>query len=747
MLTRGSNLGSHSCKIGQSDGFVGVPVFRSAAGVPIRSGKLGDNIVRLGRMAGFEYNATPYSLRRAYANVLYANVSAEDRRFLMGHKTNSDIYSHYHSAISTVNVQEVFRGVRAGNATEMHGLSLNRIQQMPQQISKEGWQRVQQDREIAEEVLETTQTTSTLQNLYGSLSAAVRACDPRIEALVEATARLKNRRRVLMRTIYLEEYRMAFAGHQPQQFPNPPSESESMSGHDTLEDAHIQALGGAPGEEAVLSLDGRHMMDAVDARGGREDKGAKSRPNHYLEPQPMSVDDVAAEDASGWILEVAREEEAVLSLDDRDIIDTADSYGNDHDAAADDQGSWMADDDFELNGQSSIDLSHDLSDGSESVRRHKINDGSAIPKNMSITRFREAVNVGGYTDAALANLMVEVFSAAHKSGRFIPGEEPRLGTYTCRFSGVDLSTNQHAPEAAHSAHAKALNQVAREAFERHLLPLDVPCSYYAQGPLKLTNPKLCGFDSFTTRRDQIRHVFAHTLALHKKYYAAGNIPRGEWHCYYDVCAILTTPTTSTILSTRSFFASEKDYLHHVYYEHRLSPLSLEPISWCGICERFIESEQFGAGKDDHFATHWREAWTLVEDHGYSGQFDNGRRTIPSFCPFCLHNEKLSPADRISATMNQVTRSSSADHVATHIDALDSFSKSLCPCFPTTCRYQQEMLPRELESHLSSIHGIMMPKITRKQQRESKKNARALTEISGNVLWESGSAIASKKIKK
>lgn len=174
MLTQGSNLGVHSCKIRQSDGFVGVPVFRSAVGVPLRSGKLGENIVGLGRMAGFEYNATPYALRRAYANVLYANVSAEDRRFLMGHKTNSDIYSHYHSAVSTVNVQEIFRGIRAGNATEMHGLSLNRIQQMPQNISKEGWQRVQRDPEIAKEVLETSSTSPDGHHLPGRISHGIR---------------------------------------------------------------------------------------------------------------------------------------------------------------------------------------------------------------------------------------------------------------------------------------------------------------------------------------------------------------------------------------------------------------------------------------------------------------------------------------------------------------------------------------------------------------------------------------------
>ncbi len=42
------------------------------------SSKQPSYIIGLFRLAGFEYNATPYSLRRGYANVLYANVSAED---------------------------------------------------------------------------------------------------------------------------------------------------------------------------------------------------------------------------------------------------------------------------------------------------------------------------------------------------------------------------------------------------------------------------------------------------------------------------------------------------------------------------------------------------------------------------------------------------------------------------------------------------------------------------------------------
>jgi len=452
----------------------------------------------------------------------------------MGHKTNSDIYSHYHSAVSAVNVQEIFRGIRAGNTAEMHGLSLNRIQQLPQSISEDGWLRVQQDPEIVETGLESSQIKSELYDLYGSISAAVRACDSRIESLIAVTARLKNRRRALMGAIYQEEYRMAFTGQHPCQPTVQDPEFESMSTDTTLVDAH------------------------------------------------------------DWMLEVTRNEEVVRSLDDHDIIDAVDSYGPEGDHEARDEGPSMIDNEFEANGDSLTSSSGHLSEGSEAIRLHNVNDGNSIPKNMSIARFRMAVSSGGYTDAALSDLIVEVFSAAHKSGKFIPGEEPLLGTYMCRFSGTDLSSNYHAPEAAHSAHAKEVNKIAKEAFESYLLPLESPCSYHAQGPLKLVNPKLCGHSSFKTRRNQIKHVFQHTLVLHQKYYAAGNIPLGEWHCYYDGCAILTTPATSNtldppivILSTRSIFSSERDYLRHVYNRHRLSPLSVDVVSWCGICEQFL----------------------------------------------------------------------------------------------------------------------------------------------------------------
>jgi len=113
---------------------------------------------------------------------------------------------------------------------------------------------------------------------------------------------------------------------------------------------------------------------------------------------------------------------------------------------------------------------------------------------------------------------------------------------------------------------------------------------------------------------------------------------------------------------------------------------------------------------------------------YAGQFNNGRRTIPSFCPFCLYNENLSFTERISATMSQVTRSNNSNHIAVHIDVPDFPSTCMCPCFSITCTYQQETIPQELANHLTNVHGIVVPKTTRKEQREAQKKARALGEI-------------------
>jgi hypothetical protein len=211
--------------------------------------------------------------------MLYLRASAEDRKFLMGHKTNSEIYSNYHSAISTVHVRELFRDVRAINNAEMVGLSLNRIQHLPQTISLEGRQRIEQDPEVIQYSLETSQICASLSELYGSIAAAVRSCNQRVPDLLAATARLKNRRRVLLRRVYREEYRKLFTDHGRPQVPTP---STPM------------------------------MMI-----------------NHHPRPDPIHFDDTAAEDGRDWLLNLEQEEESAQELGDYQTIVSEEPYVSD----------------------------------------------------------------------------------------------------------------------------------------------------------------------------------------------------------------------------------------------------------------------------------------------------------------------------------------------------------------------------------------------------------------------------------
>jgi hypothetical protein len=135
----------------------------------------------------------------------------------------------------------------------------------------------------------------------------------------------------------------------------------------------------------------------------------------------------------------------------------------------------------------------------DTIRLHNINNGSARPKNITITRVREAMSSGGLTNTALSDIIVEVFFITYKTRKYILGEESLLGTSICRFSGIDLLSDYHLPETTHFAHIVVIQCAIKESFEKHLLPLNVPYIYYSQGLTKKQNPKLYGWARSKTR--------------------------------------------------------------------------------------------------------------------------------------------------------------------------------------------------------------------------------------------------------
>jgi hypothetical protein len=105
---------------------------------------------RLGRAAGLELRLTAFCLRRGVTYTLATKTSDENRRFLMGHKTASRIYSEYASKIATVDLGAFFRNQEPRSLGPMIGMSLNRRDDAPQSISDAGLARCRQGPEFVE---------------------------------------------------------------------------------------------------------------------------------------------------------------------------------------------------------------------------------------------------------------------------------------------------------------------------------------------------------------------------------------------------------------------------------------------------------------------------------------------------------------------------------------------------------------------------------------------------------------------
>jgi hypothetical protein len=116
-------------------------------------------IKRLGRAAGLEDRLTAYALRRGVAYTLATKTSKENRRFLMGHKTASRIYSEYASKIATVDLGAFYRNQEPRSLAPMIGMLLNRRDDAPQSISDAG---------LAHTVGNTQSSLSSTQNTYAS---------------------------------------------------------------------------------------------------------------------------------------------------------------------------------------------------------------------------------------------------------------------------------------------------------------------------------------------------------------------------------------------------------------------------------------------------------------------------------------------------------------------------------------------------------------------------------------------------
>jgi hypothetical protein len=65
---------------------------------------------RLRYACHFQNRLTGYAWRRSVAYLLDSETTQENRKFLMGHRSDSKVFSSYQSKVSGVDLQALFRG-------------------------------------------------------------------------------------------------------------------------------------------------------------------------------------------------------------------------------------------------------------------------------------------------------------------------------------------------------------------------------------------------------------------------------------------------------------------------------------------------------------------------------------------------------------------------------------------------------------------------------------------------------------
>ena len=164
---------------------------------------------RLGRAAGLEDRLTVYCLRRGVAFTLALKTSADDRRFLMGHKTASKIYSEYASKVATVDLAALYRDHDPRSVKQMSSMLLNSCTEA-QSISNEGRATAKLDpkylslQSIADELREAIVLR------HGSLAAAARSSDRELARYKASFSKASHAFEAACARIYRQEYAQFF---------------------------------------------------------------------------------------------------------------------------------------------------------------------------------------------------------------------------------------------------------------------------------------------------------------------------------------------------------------------------------------------------------------------------------------------------------------------------------------------------------------------------------------------------------
>lgn len=667
-------------------------------------GHMTSALKQLGVYAGLQGRLVGYCLRRGVANKLEAEVSDENRRFLMGHRTNSTIFSAYHSRISTVDSVRTLRDMpEEEKVSRNSSILLNRVDGAPRELSDAGMAAVYADTDLRELEARVKALREEILARHPSLVSASRTQEP----LFDEYRKVESERRKLLQRLrryeFQREYAAAFQDVRPQTVTNP-------------EEVEINEM-----QELSPALGAEDTPDPVDAAGPSEiEEVDQTLDWSVIDPQLWQE----AED-----LEKARDEEMAGAEDGEDgaLEDVTDDKGPTEDTTGpvDDQVP-PADKDITTEAPS-MRLHQLVEDHIGGVRVGKEDGGQGqrrlIPRSLLATVSVSAYNdLGGElervqtSEEEASRVLLRYFGVMHSTQEFPAGFEPKVGTYDCRFCGKSLVEVPHTWRHIWACSKDNAAQRSKDHFDNMMR--DQSCGWKtatATGGIReceFGGPREIPYSS----SDWNKHVKKHLASVK------------EGSCYFGDCASLDQDGELHGVT----FDSAESLQAHINNTHSIwfAPSCGTAPNFCAYCHTWVDAIEYGP----HIAGHLADAQANVARFGYTGFAVRTKIIIPTICPFHFHDETLPAADR----MLQITEAQFAQHILDcHIKELQKEEGSLmvCPSYPSMCTKADAMDAGQLTQHLIMVHGIRKlagksPRTKTKRKQET-NDRQPLAEIEGN----------------
>ncbi len=529
---------------------------------------------RLGVACGFEIRLTAYAIRRGLAYMLDQEVSEDNRKFIMGHKSNSRVWSSYMSRVSKVDARSIFVGEKPKDHRAMQRISLNRKEDAPRTVSATGYDAIMQSEAYLDIARVSEKLANQLREKHGSLAAASRTADPAFAEYKSSENARQATRQTLMKVKFKEEHDAFFITAQ-----SPLTSSKKL----------------LPGVELDKEVDPAEIDDVENGDEG-EDVDIPIDPE--LERAVEKATRESDEQLMGVVDEIASSPSNTgSSIDNVNAIEEVSPR---------------------LHG-----LPKRPYQGAQNNFASRYYVGTGVCEGLD-----HILTSGSLTEAELSTALIECFSVMHAVDAFAPGDEPFPGTYCCRYCDEPLNHLQQTTGHVKACSRQNALQQATADIEAHC-PFNQPCPF--QYPAGKKSAAVGGFrtcgEIMKDRGSCSQHHFDHIKNAQYPKDAVTN--EKLLHCFYAGCATDTTKRRKDAVGRRTdpAFDSLEDLKLHLAQVHRVWAVkvgygkehaprtSLVEPQWCQYCEVWLSPFE---DHKIHAAQHVFDAVEYIKASGYEG---------------------------------------------------------------------------------------------------------------------------------